>query len=96
MMDIDGLLVKDRPEGHLEGHKIWYAKDYRVMKNLLDVVREIKPSVLIGKRRLFLWRRRKESRCNVARVTLAQALRQRQDRSHPTFSKRWRNTTKGR
>ncbi|KAH0945443.1 hypothetical protein HN011_001118 [Eciton burchellii] len=48
MMDIDGLLVKNRPEGHLEGHKIWYAKEYKVMKNLLDVVREIKPSVLIG------------------------------------------------
>jgi len=52
MMDIDGLLVKHRPEGHLEGHKIWYAKDYKVMKSLFEVVREIKPSVLIGKQHL--------------------------------------------
>lgn len=49
MMDIDGLLVKDRPEGNLEGHKIWYAKDYKVTKSLIDIVREIKPTVLIGK-----------------------------------------------
>lgn len=48
MMDIDGLLVKDRPEGNLEGHKIWYAKKYKVMKSLFEVVKEIKPSVLIG------------------------------------------------
>lgn len=49
MMDIDGLLVKNRPEGNLEGHKIWYAKDYKVMKTLIDVVKDIKPTVLIGK-----------------------------------------------
>lgn len=49
MMDIDGLLVKNRPEGNLEGHKIWYAKDHKVMKTLIEVVKELKPSVLIGK-----------------------------------------------
>lgn len=49
MMDIDGLLVKDRPVGNLDGHKVWYAKDHKVMKTLLEVVKEIKPSVLIGK-----------------------------------------------
>lgn len=49
MMDIDGLLVKNRPEGNLEGHKIWYAKDHKVMKTLLEVVKEVKPTVLIGK-----------------------------------------------
>ncbi|KAF3429783.1 hypothetical protein E2986_07467 [Frieseomelitta varia] len=48
MMDIDGLLVKNRPEGNLEGHKIWYAKDHKVMKSLLEVVKEVKPTVLIG------------------------------------------------
>jgi len=53
MMDIDGLLVKNRPEGNLEGHKIWYAKDYKVMKTLIEVVKEIKPSVLIGKQVFF-------------------------------------------
>ena len=40
MMDIDGLLVKDRPEGNLEGHKIWYAKKYKVMKSLFEVVKK--------------------------------------------------------
>lgn len=49
MMDIDGLLVKNRSEGSLEGHKIWYAKDHKVMKTLIEVVTELKPTVLIGK-----------------------------------------------
>lgn len=53
MMDIDGLLVKNRPEGNLEGHKIWYAKDHKVMKTLIEVVKEIKPTVLIGKQIFF-------------------------------------------
>nr|CAD7588939.1 unnamed protein product [Timema genevievae] len=48
MVDIDGLLTKDRPEGHLEGHKAYYAKNHAVMKNLGEVVKEIKPSVMIG------------------------------------------------
>lgn len=49
MMDIDGLLVKDRPEGGLHGYKQFFAKDHKVMKNLADVVKEIQPSILIGK-----------------------------------------------
>lgn len=48
MMDIDGLLAKGRPEGKLEGHKAYYAKDHAPTKSLLDVVNKIKPSVLIG------------------------------------------------
>ncbi|KAL1117673.1 hypothetical protein AAG570_003988 [Ranatra chinensis] len=48
MMDIDGLLAKGRPEGRLEGHKALYAKDHKSMKNLIDVVKEVKPSILIG------------------------------------------------
>ncbi|XP_075219148.1 NADP-dependent malic enzyme-like isoform X2 [Lycorma delicatula] len=48
MMDIDGLLAKGRPEGRLEGHKMLYAKDHAVMKDLFEVVKEVKPSVLIG------------------------------------------------
>jgi len=32
----------------LPGHKIFYAKDHAVMKDLRAVVQEIKPSVLIG------------------------------------------------
>lgn len=48
MMDIDGLLAKGRPEGKLEGHKAYYAKEHVPTKSLLDVVNQIKPSVLIG------------------------------------------------
>lgn len=48
MMDIDGLLTKSRTDGDLDGHKIWYAKDHKVMKRLIDVVKEIKPTCLIG------------------------------------------------
>ncbi|KAK7863406.1 hypothetical protein R5R35_004362 [Gryllus longicercus] len=48
MMDIDGLLAKGRPEGHLEGHKAYYAKDHGVVKNLHAIVKEIKPSIMIG------------------------------------------------
>ncbi|XP_059476190.1 NADP-dependent malic enzyme-like [Neocloeon triangulifer] len=48
MQDIHGLLVNNRPEGHLEGHKAYYAKDHPVMRNLKDVVLEIKPSIMIG------------------------------------------------
>jgi len=48
MMDIDGLLVKNRPEGNLQGDKAFYAKDHQVMKSLFEVVKEIQPNVLIG------------------------------------------------
>ncbi|KAI5712807.1 hypothetical protein M8J76_007630 [Diaphorina citri] len=48
MMDIDGLLAKGRVEGHLEGHKAYYAKEHSSTHNLLDLVNEIKPTVLIG------------------------------------------------
>lgn len=48
MVDIDGLLAKDRPEGKLDGHKAYYAKDHAATKSLSDVVKEIKPSILIG------------------------------------------------
>ncbi|XP_014259756.1 NADP-dependent malic enzyme [Cimex lectularius] len=48
MMDIDGLLAIGRPEGKLEGHKATYAKKHAVVKNLLDVVKEVKPTILIG------------------------------------------------
>ncbi|GJQ86253.1 hypothetical protein Trydic_g8952 [Trypoxylus dichotomus] len=48
MFDIDGLLAKGRPEGRLEGHKAFYAKEHAPVKSLLEVVQEIKPSVMIG------------------------------------------------
>lgn len=49
MVDIDGLLAKGRPEGHLEGHKAYYAKDHAPLKDLHTVVKEVQPSVMIGK-----------------------------------------------
>ncbi|XP_055526104.1 NADP-dependent malic enzyme [Wyeomyia smithii] len=48
LFDIDGLLAKGRPEGHMGGHKAFYVKDHRPVKNFAEVVNEVKPSVLIG------------------------------------------------
>lgn len=48
LFDIDGLLAKGRPEGRLGGHKAFYAKDHKVMKNFAELIAEVKPSVLIG------------------------------------------------
>lgn len=48
MMDIDGLLTTGRKEGSLEGHKVYYAKEYPAMRNLQEVIESLKPSVLIG------------------------------------------------
>lgn len=48
LVDSKGLLVKNRPEGGITGHKKEFAQDHAPMKNLGDVVKEIKPTVLIG------------------------------------------------
>lgn len=48
MMDIDGLLCHSRPEGNLDGHKKNFAKDHAPTKDLLALVSEIKPSIMIG------------------------------------------------
>jgi malate dehydrogenase (oxaloacetate-decarboxylating)(NADP+) len=48
MVDIDGLLAKGRPEGKLDGHKWYYAKEHEVMKDFTEIVKEVKPSILIG------------------------------------------------
>lgn len=48
MVDSKGLIVKDRPEGGVTGHKVLYAKHHVPIKNLEEIVREVKPSVLIG------------------------------------------------
>ncbi|XP_046405152.1 NADP-dependent malic enzyme-like isoform X2 [Ischnura elegans] len=48
MVDIDGLLAKGRPEGKLEGDKAHYAKDHPTMKNLVEIVKKVRPSVMIG------------------------------------------------
>lgn len=48
MVDSKGLMVKNRPEGGISGHKEAFAKDHAPMKKLGDVVKAIKPSILIG------------------------------------------------
>lgn len=48
MVDIDGLLALERPEGGLEGHKKLYAKNHAPIKDFPAIVNEIKPSILIG------------------------------------------------
>lgn len=45
MCDVDGLLTTTRKDGNLEGHKSYYAKDHKPMKNLKEIVKELKPSV---------------------------------------------------
>ncbi|XP_037027120.1 NADP-dependent malic enzyme isoform X2 [Bradysia coprophila] len=48
MADIDGLLTTTRKVGDLHGHKKFYAKDHPPVKDLLEIVKEIKPTILIG------------------------------------------------
>ncbi|XP_065073040.1 NADP-dependent malic enzyme-like [Ochlerotatus camptorhynchus] len=48
MFDKHGLLVKSRPEADLEGHKACYARDHCPTDNFVEVVKEVKPSTLIG------------------------------------------------
>lgn len=46
MCDIDGLLTTTRKDGNLEGHKAFYAKDVEPMKELGEVVKKVKPTVI--------------------------------------------------
>ncbi|XP_060523876.1 NADP-dependent malic enzyme isoform X2 [Cylas formicarius] len=48
MVDSKGLIVKDRPEGGITGHKAVYAQNHAPMKSLAEVVKTVKPSMLIG------------------------------------------------
>ncbi|CAH1407917.1 unnamed protein product [Nezara viridula] len=48
LVDSKGLIVKDRPDGGISGHKIRFAKNMAPIRNLSDVVKCVKPSVLIG------------------------------------------------
>lgn len=48
MVDSRGLLVKNRPKGGLTEHKLHFARDDKPIDTLLDVVKTVKPSVLIG------------------------------------------------
>lgn len=48
MVDIDGLVTTDRPEGSLDTHKFPYAKRHAPVHNFGDVVKEIQPTIIIG------------------------------------------------
>ncbi|XP_077296887.1 NADP-dependent malic enzyme [Arctopsyche grandis] len=48
MVDSKGLIVKNRPDGGLNEHKIKFAKSHVPIKTLQEVVSIVKPSVLIG------------------------------------------------
>lgn len=48
MVDSKGLIVKNRPKGGISGHKQDFAKDFRPIDTLEEVVNEIKPTALIG------------------------------------------------
>lgn len=48
MVDSKGLIVKDRPEGGVTGHKVHYARNHPPIKNLVDVIKTAKPTVIIG------------------------------------------------
>ena len=48
MKDSRGLIVKDRPDGGLTEHKMPFAHPHEPMKELGAIVKELKPSVLIG------------------------------------------------
>lgn len=48
MIDSKGLIVKNRPEGGISAHKAVFAQEHAPIKDLADIVKTIKPSVLIG------------------------------------------------
>merc|ERR1711872_1212339 len=48
LKDSRGLIVKDRPEGGISAHKADFAHPHEPMKELGDIVKELKPTVLIG------------------------------------------------
>lgn len=48
MVDSKGLMVKNRPEGGINEHKAPYAQNHPPIKTLTEVVKQIKPSILVG------------------------------------------------
>merc|ERR1712038_2217925 len=48
MKDSRGLIVKGRPEGGISEHKAPFAHEHAPMKELGEIVKEIKPTCLIG------------------------------------------------
>ncbi|XP_022257017.1 NADP-dependent malic enzyme-like [Limulus polyphemus] len=48
LIDSKGLIVKNRPTGGITEHKARFAKDYQNLTSLEEIVKSIKPTVLIG------------------------------------------------
>lgn len=48
LFDSRGLVVKNRPDGGVTGHKVEYAKNVAPVKVLADAIKKVKPTVLIG------------------------------------------------
>ncbi|XP_066251747.1 NADP-dependent malic enzyme isoform X1 [Euwallacea similis] len=48
MVDSKGLIVKDRPDGGISEHKAPYAQKHVPIKTLTEVVKTVKPSILVG------------------------------------------------
>ena len=48
LKDSRGLIVKDRPEGGISAHKAPFAHEHAPMSELGDIVKKLKPTVLIG------------------------------------------------
>ncbi|XP_023228515.1 NADP-dependent malic enzyme-like [Centruroides sculpturatus] len=48
MIDSKGLIVKNRPSGGINAHKGKYAKECHPIQNLEEIVKFVKPTVLIG------------------------------------------------
>lgn len=48
LVDSRGLIVKNRPKGGLSEHKAHYAHEHEPVDTLVEAVRELKPTILIG------------------------------------------------
>jgi len=48
LVDSNGLLIQNRADGGITGHKVQFAKPVPPMNKLNEIVRLVKPSVLIG------------------------------------------------
>lgn len=48
LVDSKGLIVKDRPKGGLNEHKMQFAHEHKPIDTLAEAVAEIKPTILIG------------------------------------------------
>ncbi|XP_055377030.1 NADP-dependent malic enzyme isoform X2 [Condylostylus longicornis] len=48
LVDSKGLIVRDRPKGGLNEHKLHFAHDHEPIDTLVDAVNILKPTILIG------------------------------------------------